>query len=274
MGTGGMPPGVRRAVTRDRPGGHADKRPHARDHIYGGRTVRREKAEKSVLPKHPGLKSETWATHSIFVRAIFILGGPAGLSGEKCGLSSDNPSLDRTARVVVPGTGHFMYLEKPDLSLRSSSIFLHPTASDGAPEVSSIEVVRTDGTDPNRPALLLSSEQSSESGDRCGESRRRDLPGSKECLWHAVGNPPRAGRASALCRQAVRNNSPARQESRRRSACPRQQPTAARTFWRSSEPCIVQYRPTSGINRKFASVACAALTRASRVAKWRWSKYR
>ena len=33
--------------------------------------------QKSVLPKHPGLKSETWATHSIFVRAIFIfLGGP------------------------------------------------------------------------------------------------------------------------------------------------------------------------------------------------------
>jgi hypothetical protein len=28
--------------------------------------------EKSVLPEHPGLKSETWATHSIFVRAIFI----------------------------------------------------------------------------------------------------------------------------------------------------------------------------------------------------------
>jgi len=33
--------------------------------------------EKSVLPEHPGLKSETWATHSIFVRTIFIfLGGP------------------------------------------------------------------------------------------------------------------------------------------------------------------------------------------------------
>ena len=33
--------------------------------------------EKSVLPEHPGLKSETWATHSIFVRAMFIfLGGP------------------------------------------------------------------------------------------------------------------------------------------------------------------------------------------------------
>jgi hypothetical protein len=30
-------------------------------------------------------KSETWATHSIFVRADFIfLGGPAGPSGEKC----------------------------------------------------------------------------------------------------------------------------------------------------------------------------------------------
>jgi len=28
--------------------------------------------EKSVLPEHPGLKIETWATHSIFVRAIFI----------------------------------------------------------------------------------------------------------------------------------------------------------------------------------------------------------
>jgi len=28
--------------------------------------------EKSVLPEHPGLKSETWATHSILVRAIFI----------------------------------------------------------------------------------------------------------------------------------------------------------------------------------------------------------
>jgi hypothetical protein len=28
-------------------------------------------------PEHPGLKSETWATHSIFIRAIFIfLGGP------------------------------------------------------------------------------------------------------------------------------------------------------------------------------------------------------
>jgi hypothetical protein len=30
-------------------------------------------------PEHPGLKIETWATHSIFVRAIFIfLGGAAG----------------------------------------------------------------------------------------------------------------------------------------------------------------------------------------------------
>jgi hypothetical protein len=28
-------------------------------------------------PEHPGLKSETWASHSTFVRAIFIfLGGP------------------------------------------------------------------------------------------------------------------------------------------------------------------------------------------------------
>jgi hypothetical protein len=33
--------------------------------------------EKSVLPEHPGLKSETWATHLLFVRVIFIsLGGP------------------------------------------------------------------------------------------------------------------------------------------------------------------------------------------------------
>src|ERR1700677_5337171 len=78
--------------------------------------------------------------------------------------------------------------------------------------VSSAAVVRTDGADPNRPALLLSSERSSESGDRSGESRRRDPPGSKEWLWNAVGNPPRAERASALCHQAVHNNSPARQE--------------------------------------------------------------
>jgi hypothetical protein len=28
-----------------------------------------------VLPEHPGLKSETWATHSVFVRVHFILLG-------------------------------------------------------------------------------------------------------------------------------------------------------------------------------------------------------
>jgi hypothetical protein len=33
-------------------------------------------------PEHPGLKSETWATHSRFVRAIFILfGGPLVFRG-------------------------------------------------------------------------------------------------------------------------------------------------------------------------------------------------
>jgi short chain dehydrogenase len=33
-------------------------------------------------PEHPGLKSETWATHSTFVRASFLIGGP--LVGTQC----------------------------------------------------------------------------------------------------------------------------------------------------------------------------------------------